>query len=574
MMRSFLPTAILALLLCAAAAGIEHGRAARAAEYYAVALSGARIDEVVAVAGVRYQVQGGIVRDPAGAEVVGGRAYPMLRLAYALALARRAPLMTLAGNDPADIRRLTDDLVSLRDTIASGQKDSRQRSLVRDALYPISFLRAMADAEDARLSFLTQGDAPRLAAYLKARGAAFQAYRNDARRYRSAFEALVPHTKTRFSLGEHLVSYEDMHETLSRLPSAMAASIAASRLQEACLAGALSSCDPLELELLTPPRPGPVTVTPQARQQAEEIVHLIRQEPLGADVQAELGTVEVALGGSRCIDTQRSAPLYTVRDATSTVDGAWYRKVLFVGDVNFIDSTSLPSVPFYAFFATHGVRYIPTSPFLHYVCPEFGHELSDVFAIDATSAFAQTARLSKDAPELRSLESALRRGSSADLITDATAHTYLARVADLIRAGALPKDAADAAVELILSVNMRTAGWTDALQFLVETDAANARILKKGVPVDLEAPYVFFFRSPVLFLYMADNPSVSMGLRISGAPAKDANRDPYVYYSALPHTDAFIEEAARDIGVYREIHQEPAEVPLSETFSKWGFKNP
>jgi hypothetical protein len=546
--------------LSGAAYIFNRAEAEKTSRYFARALAPLSTREEVAHKGKTYEVRGGeVLRLPERERIEGTEALAPLALAYAKTLARRSPLMAMAGNDPAELKTLTERLEVLQNQIADLQKKQDGAKLIRRALYPLSFLRAMAETEEKRQIFLQEATMQTLQAYLNAREASIASYRKDLASYASAFAAAVPNSSARFSLGTALVSSDDMRNAIERLKRAIDPVAQKNRDERLCLRGVTRVCDPLDLEALPAKRfsadPLPPDMPAKIREFSKVLPIVTRGESYPT-----ASTSKVMLSESRCAPESDIPAVYDVQSATSTTDGSYFRKIRFIGDLRYIRSDSLPNVAFYRYFAERGVLYIPANHLLHYVCPEFFDEISRVRAVEEVRAYAERNELSGLAggTPIAEVEKSLIQGvSPLRVAQEYVSRNYLAAALSLLRAEALNERSSNDLLELLLSVRNGTVGWSDALQIVLETDTANVLLYKQGVPVDLEAAYVFFFRTPALFFFMAGNPSVSAGVRIEGAPISALQRDPYLYYSEISSSEAITKKVAEDTTFYRILHRKP-----------------
>jgi hypothetical protein len=90
-----------------------------------------------------------------------------LDIDYLYSVARYTPPFGIAGTDPDALREAVDDLAQTRLTLAVSQDSILDAYYVYDALFPIRFLRALADLEEARLAFLDSQSLTRARTYLR-----------------------------------------------------------------------------------------------------------------------------------------------------------------------------------------------------------------------------------------------------------------------------------------------------------------------------------------------------------------------------------------------------------------------
>lgn len=536
--------------------------------FFSAMLEKVQAQEEVELGGKVYLVVKNNIQSLSGKEVKESLRLPILELAYAKTLARRNPLMALPGVTTSQTRDIITNLEILQQELAAIQSAPVEKTLVTQALYPIHFLRAMTDVEDARREFLHSGNRATLYAYEKKQDIALVAFKRDLERYRAAFIELVPDTSQQFELGDMYVSYDSVLQTLEALKKANGHIRTLYEHRISCLRGFIRTCPSLELPALSPVLKEDISESELAL--ADDIVYLFKQVATTSPVSRESPNIPIiALSQSHCTDGS-GPPLFSIIPVVSTVGLVSFAKVNFVGDIRFIDSHSLDEVPFFRFFATRNVTYIPTSPLLHYGCPTFALDAAAVNSVYAVSRFAVQTPLSAYAEDekrqqLRELETLLTTSTERPLY-ESDARNYLIAAAELIRTGALPIPVRDAAIAIILEMHVGSSGFNELLLGMIDIDTTNARIWKKGIPVDLAASYIFFFRSPFLFLFMSHNPSVAGIPPLTQAAPAVNRKTPYVFYSHLPHTEAFVETILEDMRVYREVHVGPAETPLEGFF--------
>ena len=136
-----------------------------AAQYFAAVLRTLNISETVMVGHITYQVEHGTIRAMNGRPIAPADSFDVLRTAYALSLARRAPILDLAGTDPDALSTSTKQLARVQAQLADLQKTSQAHAAVGTALYPIRFLELLSTLEKARLTFINTGSSTLDSAY-------------------------------------------------------------------------------------------------------------------------------------------------------------------------------------------------------------------------------------------------------------------------------------------------------------------------------------------------------------------------------------------------------------------------
>lgn len=538
--------------------------------YFSDSMRDAAVFETVHVHDRAYQISDGNVYDEKHVPVSDEKIeLAALQLAYAKTLARRSPMMALAG---ADLSRLDVEIKSLDDlqlSLSELQKTERDKTLVRDSLYPIAYLSAIHDTEVARNHFLDTGSAEDLASYDRALGNSITEYRRDLDAFRQAFEKSVPTISATLVMGGSVVNRADIQNMLATLAQSITERETRYVKRNLCVRGALSDCDRNSLQLPDLQEMPFHAVSNASLKQASEIMSIY--DSVYSQLKFSPRYPLIALSSSSCTSGTAAAPLYTVYASASELDHARKDQALFVGDMRFLTSASQVSNPFYGVFYEHGINYIATPFHTYYLCPTFGRDYAKVYATSAIIRLAHDHPMSQYAsPEasgkLRSDEAKL--SVSRAIVYESDAVTYLRDSKHLALSQNVPANVRDELTSLILGFNNESYGFNELLEDILHYERADIRVVNKGLAVDHEAPYLFFFRSAILLFYMANNESVTGTSDITyGNPLKEGMKAPYVYYSSIPHTENTILEITHDLQVYRAVHQAPANIPLEKAFS-------
>lgn len=459
-----------------------------------------------------------------------------LSLLYAKNLTRRAPLFSLPGTDPQALEEALVELEGVQNELASVQK-SGAAQLVKAALYPTDFLRALAQAERARQKFLETGTQQDLKIYTIAQQRAFAAYLESLTRFRVAFEASVKPTVNKYATEKLIVSRKNSLDAIDELRES--AGEVYTQLQERmrCIHGVVASCRPGELEL---PDLSKEDFSTEHSAVAQEIANLWREGHMPLEQRL------VALSNSACV---RASPAYF--GVARTPDLA---SVVYVGDLRFL-KPERADAPYYDFFAKKGVRYHPVTQFAHYKCFEMATDAGGVFATLATLSLSQKT-LSSYATgeahiEMRSLEAAFEKNA----IRDSDARKYLGTASRLN----LPEDLKNEVIETTLAFDQGSQDFDALLRQIAENEGLNIKLYRAGVEPDLSADYLFFIRSAFPSLFFAHNASISG----SHAPlfekvARELD-EPFIYYSDF-HADADMSaQLRRDFLLQRATQTQIAE---------------
>src|SRR3989344_7146478 len=104
----------------------------QAISFFSSALQQADVIETVSVQGGTYRVDRGFVSRSDGVLVRPAQTIKALRLAYALTLARRSPLIGLAGTNADKLDAATTQLEEVQDTLADLQDEEEDKRLIRN----------------------------------------------------------------------------------------------------------------------------------------------------------------------------------------------------------------------------------------------------------------------------------------------------------------------------------------------------------------------------------------------------------------------------------------------------------
>lgn len=525
--------------------------------YFPRSLQKARASERVVVGGVPYVVLDGTVTGRKNSEIGEAR---ILRVAYAKALAERSPLIALAGTDPDELERALEELRTTQDRLSAIQESERDRMLVREGLYPILFLESLARLERARIAFVESGDEGDLARYQAALREAGDAYLNDITRFRMAFLMAVPREAPEFAGTDVVVSRSMVLEQLSRLESGMRVTRRNIAEREQCVAGIISSCsssdiEPTEIPASNTPDDVPMSVIRDVR----ALFSSAANAPSIAD-----GPV-YRLSAPACDVAPGFAPALVPFEYRSPSDLPPYERIFDVRDIRFTPSESYAKLPFFAYFADQGVDYVHNPWFTYYKCLRLGSDYGTVFAMRHIRNIANDAPLSGRVPapisgEIRTLE----RRLLGPVVEESDVREYL-HTAQRISAGnpALLTES-EAYEEAALMLKNRSAGFDRAVRLIAHTENISARLLERGLSVDLDASYLFLVRSGFYMLFLGDNPSVIGAQRIAMRSSADISPAvPFVFFSSHADNAELREKLSHDLAFDLSLHQNPGKTAAS-----------
>ncbi len=525
--------------------------------FFAGALRNAFSKEDVSIGGTSYHVDNGVVYRGSVA-LFGTETEPALRLAYEKTLARRSPLISLAGADPQALATAIQSLSKARDGLVEMQSNMTAAALVQSSLYPFDFLNDSAEVERLRLAFLQTGSDTDAGMYEHALEKTVDDYEKDLTRYRIGFVAMVPSNIRTYTTAGLLISRADTLRAIDSLSEGMDRTHILLNARLSCLNGVFSKCRPEDLVLPHLPVPDKGLITPAQIGVAQSIRGLLvkdfRQE--GKD----LSTAPlIELNRSLCLAGTDLAPLFVVFTSKSWIDASPETEATYVGDIRLTKAAAYPTVPYEDFFSSQGSTYVPNYLFSHYACPYFAQDIGDVFAVRATSNIAERTPVSAYATgaikqKLLNLEASLALPNS--VLHESDALEYARTAVALAEDPQSPPTLLDQAADIALLFKNQSAGFPFVVSNIAEVERLNILASsKQGLPVDLSAQTFFYYRSGLTALFMADNPSVQYPADSYFTPYNvPLSRQPYVFYSSLVNNPTALAQADSDMVRYYATH--------------------
>lgn len=544
MRRYLLAGALLAIFFVFFVSAAEKAAEQRAAHsaVYAEYLRAGNVREHVSVRGIAYEVVLGEVLGTDGS-VRPGDVFAARTLAYAKSATRRSPLFALPGVEPDALLNATDLLERAAEGVAKRQKTRKAAGAVRQDLYPLSFLRAAARTERARLDFLASGSEDDLRRYESTLSSALAAYRSDLARFTRSFEAFVPADIGSYATDAYLVSRKNILNAADIFSSRVQTLEKEAHERTRCFAGNVRFCKPDGVFL-----PDVQAAEPT---QAGGFEHAQSSRALLADSGMPLLSGRlVVLSESACVEKRPGVGFFFVHERVR-VAGITYEPPFFVGDAVFMDNERVGDMPFYAYFAEHGVRYIPIRSVAYYACPVADADIAAVRTTERAAEFAQSHPLSAYDPLLSVLE---RRLESENLLREEDALTYLHAGRTLAQRGALETDVEYALTDILLEHSTGSGGLYNAVLDIASGEATEVSIADKGVGTDFDALYRFYLRSGFASLFGS---SVLSGRDRAGLFARSVlapEEEPFAYYSDLANSREAAAALAHDIAFYVQVH--------------------
>lgn len=525
---------------------------AASADFYAGELRAHGISENVVSEGRPYAVVKGTITGASGLTAL--QQSRILRLAWNEAVTERSPYMAIAGTDPETLRAAIAGLVGTQERLASMQKTPLDAGLVLSSLYPISFLTALADTEAARQKFLASGSDVDAREYDLALSETFRTYQSDLSRFKAAFLQEVPNDAPPYESAGREINKGNIVQALTTLSRGARTLEGSWRDRERCLAGDASQCAAKDLSFPQPAAPEvPSTNAAQLAQALE-----IRSFFSVGDLHPEFTGPLIELPSSVCTANIPAPPLFSVED-----DGAPRLPLWYVGDLLLINSRAQAQLPFFKYFADHGVNYVLSSPLLYYKCLLNGYDTGAVLGVNAVIEFASTTPASahvrkEDVEELARQERLL---TTSTLVTQADAARYIRTAEAALRGSGQPNERQTIAA-LALVLNDRSAHFDNMLQEITSIENTNGNLDEgesSDASVPLDAPYLFYVRNGFASLFLAWNPSATGFHPALFPPAPQNGIDPFTLYSALPRTPDMHKKIAHDVEFYFSVHKDARE---------------
>ncbi len=403
-----------------------------------------------------------------------------LRTAYARELARRDPILGLAGTDPEKLLKETGVLATTLKRLEAFQKSASDKQAIK-ALYPVDFLRSVAQAEVARRAFINSGSEVDRATYDAALITAAAAGSRDAKNFTTA---LYPYNKelgtaSLVSVGGSMTA-DRINAVASSTESRFIVITERIARRERCLSFDIGSCDKtgLRMEL---PQPTDVTVSAETLATAREIQNLyarVSGRPSDRTI--------IALPSSICVAQLHAPYLFTVQDSGISA-------VNFVGDMIFRTTEATGAVNDF-FVNKYRLELQYVNPMQPYQCPDLALDLSAVLAVERTVKFAQAhpeVALSKRAPLL-----------GTGPVSQGDAVRYVEAALREVKKNALTIKEQNELFEILLMSKDHAAGLDSVVATIASAYAQYERLNNIGAQFSLSAKFLYLTHSafPTLFM--------------------------------------------------------------------------
>ena len=420
-----------------------------------------------------------------------------LRLAYAQALARRAPLFDTSGIDPDALLRAIEALkTSTAHTI-----DNAGTSTGKDlfpSLYPVRFLHAIAETERARRAFLASGENTDEQIYEERQQEAAAAGESDVENLKESFLNIFKGRTYRFSGLGGMISTSLLISNTDTVKARMQEVRAVLGERTLCIQGHITHCN--KADILPPmiPETPSFQILPADLKVSEEI------ETLKHDAISNVHPYRtVILASSSCMGIL-PGPYFFELESNQT--GGRTIPLKYVHELYFQELTAKERSqnPLFAYLAyTYGITYKATNPMMFYVCPELGNDESRARALSLVADFAAAH------PSIARTQSALLRGSGPLTEWDALAYLRSARN-ETVTDGS--EHEFETVNDLIRIYRDRSIGLDTIISQIAYTNDVHATRVAQGIPYHISPLYLFLTHSAYPTLFLTDNPSAGRSI--------------------------------------------------------------
>lgn len=459
----------------------------RAYAFYSAVLRDAGISlRSVSVNGVRYRVEDGIVTS-ASSSVPEADAQKVLRLAYEMVAAERSPQFGLAGTDPDELDKQVIELERVQKEQADSLRVPSNKEAVDSSLYPISFLRTLAEAERTRRALISIGSDTSATAYRVAISSAIEAERRDSELFGKAYASLG-YKNAKFPLLGGTMTSGNVEKAIAAIRSSADAQAATLSKRNRCFDGAIRACDMGYIMLPIPPAVQD-THDAQAERLAMDIEAIYRESVSESGARAF-----VALSSSTCLASV--AGPYIFRSMVREYSTSYHPPILrYLGDIFFSTSTA-PLVTM-----TNGKVDTPIniqSAVYFYECADNGLDISQVRTVENIANFA------KAYPDIAPTER--EKLLSTKILHEDDAIAYLRSA--LQNSETYQRGARRRLVDIALTARNKSAALDAVVYEIWTLGENNLKLIKNGHPFDDSLLYFFGSHSAFPTLFQAYNPSV------------------------------------------------------------------
>ncbi len=516
--------------------------------FFSSALQQANVIETVSVQGGTYHVDRGFVSTSDAVPVQPARKIGALRLAYALTLAKRSPLIALAGTDADKLDTATTQLEAVQNALADLQSEENDKRLIRNTLFPIRWLRALADTERARQAFLTNSSDQNETRYRAALEAAAVAFESDLSRYRAAFaQTAIP--SQRIAVMSGIETTESILHAIDEAGAGMQATGSRLRNRERCLSGLFWFCGERDLAIPALDEPRDVRSGAASRLPAD-VNDMLDLYAAVFGLPALKNRTVFAISDDSCIEPRPLPHYFVIPPDNGAGVPDLVPPMLFVGDttINRIVEPSANWRTFNQYLLDLGVKYTPGNPISYYQCPELRGLQGHIFGIDAVFEEIQ-----KDPSWAKRFGHVSVAGTR--VISDGDITAFLASTTRAASGNGSPSSERDLLTELSLMVKNRSAALDRLVAAIATIDRTIPGLKQYGIHEGFDANYLLIAKSGFPQLFETQNPSVVGTTSISVFVGKGSPRPSNsLWYSQLPEEEKIT--AMSDLKVWVRLHRE------------------
>lgn len=486
--------------------------------YLSEALRSHDISETVTVGGRVYEVVMGKVYEN-DTSIGGLTAARSLRVAYAVTLARRSPLMNLAGTNPEALRRSVDMLDATLPKLSAAAPDSKK---LIAALYPTKYLQSLATLEENRQNLLRTQSAKNADTYEES----LRDAQKEGARALSAFEkefSAVAHENKQLripSIGG-TITPSALLSAIDSIQSGFAKTQSLSNRRSLCVRGFIWVC---QAEDITLPHLLPLPSAEVLSDRELERVRDVRNMFASALVQPNLLERRMAvISTSTCLSTLPGPYVFSYPSRPEFDPGSL---PYLLNDI-FFTPTDERAPMLDHLREKLDIAFSFANPLVFYRCPDVGLDISKIVTISTVSNFVGAH------PEIarnwRRLSGAHLRSYQNELDTIRILGYALTETSE-------QREAHSQILEMMLMMRSHGAGLERIVLEIAETHESHLRARSLGLSVDIDGRTLALLQSAFPTLYQAYNPSFGgtfEGVRAFGTPPED---DKLYTYSKLRET--------------------------------------
>lgn len=522
-----------------------------ATSYFSSVLKNANIQEAVEVAGRTYKITDGTaerIGDSAHQKETGPfETFQALRLAYAVTLARRSPLIALEGTDPGALERTVHRLVAVRQGYADVQNNPEGRSLIYEALYPTDFLSSAARLEAARRAFLLERSDTREQEYNDALVETLRMYKKDLDTFVYAYDHVVDDNFRYDIVPGGTIIKQNILRASDALKSAETnvASTFSERMR--CLSGEVGLCEPEDIQFPLPEmQKGPMIVQKTTPHSVEEVVQMLsRVYTLAMN---DAGVQLFVIQKSACTGHLPFSGYFAIHEQ-SKVGGV--PQIFYVGDllfweINLLKERKGAAIPRYL--DARGMTYMPIKPTMFYVCPEVGQDQGKIFGLAKILQFQRGASVVQG---LQTLPTVVNENDVINFIEKTAAQKT--------SESPLSRERYNTLTSLSLALKNESTGFEHLVEQIVSVGEQELRMYAIGVPVDVSPKRLLSTQSGFPSLFFGYNASLVGSANSVSVYENDGNAHLLSGWRQWSNTNGTISEQdiVRDMLLFREFHESP-----------------